>query len=44
MLSASTTKKISLTVNADNVPARGLYEKVGFVVDRIMRGYRKRVI
>lgn len=44
MLSAPTTKKINLTVNADNVAARHLYEKFGFVTDRIMRGYRKRVI
>jgi ribosomal protein S18 acetylase RimI-like enzyme len=44
MLAASTTKKISLTVNADNVAARTLYEKFGFVTDRVMRGYRKRVV
>jgi len=44
MLSAPTTKKINLTVNADNVIARRLYEKSGFVIDRIMRGYRKRVL
>jgi mycothiol synthase len=44
MLSAPTTKKISLTVNADNVPARTLYEKFGFVTDRVMRGYRKRIV
>ncbi|RPJ23951.1 MAG: GNAT family N-acetyltransferase, partial [Chloroflexi bacterium] len=44
MLSAPSTKKISLTVNADNVPARSLYEKFGFVTDRIMRGYRKKVV
>lgn len=43
MLSAASTKKVNLTVNADNVPARKLYEKFGFVVDRIMRGYRKQV-
>jgi ribosomal protein S18 acetylase RimI-like enzyme len=41
MLSAPSTKKISLTVNADNVPARGLYTKFGFVTERVMRGYRK---
>jgi ribosomal protein S18 acetylase RimI-like enzyme len=41
MLSAPTTKKIDLTVNADNVSARNLYERFGFVTDRIMRGYRK---
>ena len=44
MLSASTTQKISLTVNADNVAARHLYEKFGFVTDRVMRGYRKQVV
>jgi ribosomal protein S18 acetylase RimI-like enzyme len=44
ILSSSATKKINLTVNTDNLSARRLYEKVGFVTDRIMRGYRKRVI
>jgi mycothiol synthase len=44
MLSAQTTKKISLTVNADNAAARSLYEKFGFVTERVMRGYRKRVV
>jgi ribosomal protein S18 acetylase RimI-like enzyme len=44
MLSVPTTAKINLTVNADNVAARSLYEKFGFVTDRIMRGYRKRVV
>ena len=44
MLSAPTTKKINLTVNADNIAARNLYEKFGFVTERIMRGYRKQVI
>jgi ribosomal protein S18 acetylase RimI-like enzyme len=44
MLSAPTTHKINLTVNAENAPARSLYEKFGFVTDRIMRGYRKQVI
>jgi ribosomal protein S18 acetylase RimI-like enzyme len=44
MLSAPTTQKINLTVNADNVAARGLYEKFGFVTDRVMRGYRKQVV
>lgn len=43
MLSAPATKKISLTVNADNVSARSLYEKFGFVTARIMRGYRKKI-
>jgi hypothetical protein len=41
MLSASSTNKITLTVNADNVPALGLYERFGFVTERVMRGYRK---
>jgi ribosomal protein S18 acetylase RimI-like enzyme len=44
MLSAPTIRKINLTVNADNVSARHLYEKFGFVTDRVMRGYRKQVI
>jgi RimJ/RimL family protein N-acetyltransferase len=44
MLSAPTTRKINLTVNADNVPARTLYEKFGFTTERVMRGYRKRVV
>ncbi|HSB00287.1 MAG TPA: GNAT family N-acetyltransferase [Anaerolineales bacterium] len=44
MLSAPSTKKISLTVNADNVPARSLYEKFGFITERVMRGYRKRIV
>jgi ribosomal protein S18 acetylase RimI-like enzyme len=43
MLSAPTTHRIDLTVNADNIVARSLYEKFGFILDRIMRGYRKRV-
>jgi ribosomal protein S18 acetylase RimI-like enzyme len=44
MLSAPTTKKISLTVNAENIPARTLYEKFGFTTERVMRGYRKRIV
>ena len=44
MLSAPSTKKISLTVNADNVPARSLYEKFGFFTERVMRGYRRQVV
>lgn len=44
MLSAPTTKKISLTVNADNIAARTLYEKFGFVTERVMHGYRKRIV
>jgi ribosomal protein S18 acetylase RimI-like enzyme len=43
MLSVPTTKKIDLTVNADNIAARSLYEKFGFVTGRIMRGYRNRL-
>ncbi len=44
MFSAPTTEKVNLTVNADNVPARSLYAKFGFVIDRIMRGYRKQTV
>lgn len=44
MLSLPSTRRVSLTVNADNVPARSLYEKFGFMTERIMRGYRKRVM
>ena len=44
MLSAPTTKKINLTVNADNHSARNLYQKFGFVTDRVMRGNRKRIV
>jgi len=44
MLSAPTTKKINLTVNAHNIAARRLYEKFGFVTERVMRGYRKRIV
>jgi ribosomal protein S18 acetylase RimI-like enzyme len=43
MLSAPSTKRINLTVNADNVPAVGLYKKFGFVTNRVMRGYRKQI-
>jgi len=43
MLSAPTTRKVNLTVNVDNIVARNLYEKFGFVTERIMRGYRKQV-
>jgi ribosomal protein S18 acetylase RimI-like enzyme len=42
MLSVPTTSKISLTVNADNIPARNMYRKFGFTTHRVMRGYRKR--
>jgi RimJ/RimL family protein N-acetyltransferase len=44
MLAEPTTQKINLTVNADNVAARKLYKKFGFVTDRVMRGYRKQVV
>ncbi len=44
MLSTPSTKKISLTVNADNIPAMSLYKKFGFVTSRVMRGYRKQII
>jgi GNAT superfamily N-acetyltransferase len=44
MLSAPSTKRINLTVNADNPPARGLYTKFGFVTNRVMRGYRKQAV
>jgi ribosomal protein S18 acetylase RimI-like enzyme len=44
MLAAPSTMKVNLTVNADNRAARALYEKFGFVTDRIMRGYRKRIV
>lgn len=44
MITSPTTQKISLTVNADNAPARHLYETFGFVTDRVMRGYRKQIV
>lgn len=44
MLTAPSTKQVSLTVNANNAPARSLYEKFGFVTERVMRGYRKKVV
>ena len=43
MFSAPTTRKINLTVNADNIVARNLYERFDFVTERTMRGYRKQV-
>jgi ribosomal protein S18 acetylase RimI-like enzyme len=43
MLSAPSTKKIRLTVNADNVPAKNLYHKFGFTTERVMRGYRRQL-
>ncbi len=39
----ATTQKVNLTVNIDNIVARNLYEKFGFVTERTMRGYRKQV-
>jgi RimJ/RimL family protein N-acetyltransferase len=42
MLSVPTTRKIHLTVNADNMPARQLYGKFSFTTERVMRGYRKK--
>jgi ribosomal protein S18 acetylase RimI-like enzyme len=44
MLALPATQKVNLTVNADNIAARTLYEKFGFVTDRVMRGYRKQVV
>jgi RimJ/RimL family protein N-acetyltransferase len=43
MLSAPMMRKIDLTVNADNAAALRLYEKFGFVTERVMRGYRKHI-
>ena len=43
MFSAPSTQKVSLTVNANNQIARSLYEKVGFITERVMCGYRKEV-
>ena len=43
MLSVPSTRKIDLTVNADNDAARSLYQKFGFITNRVMRGYRKRI-
>jgi ribosomal protein S18 acetylase RimI-like enzyme len=42
MLSFPEPDKISLTVNADNVPALKLYNNFGFVTERVLRGYRKK--
>lgn len=44
MLSFPEPDKISLTVNADNVPALKLYKNFGFVTERVMRSYRKKGI
>jgi GNAT superfamily N-acetyltransferase len=41
MLSFPEVDTISLTVNANNVPALKLYDNFGFVTERVMRGYRK---
>jgi RimJ/RimL family protein N-acetyltransferase len=43
MLSAVSTRKINLTVNAHNLTAQTLYKKFGFITERVMRGYRKHV-
>lgn len=43
MLSVPSTMKIDLTVNADNLAARNMYQKFGFATHRVMRGYRKRI-
>lgn len=43
MLSAPATSKVNLTVNADDEAALRLYGRFGFVTERIMRGYRKRI-
>jgi ribosomal protein S18 acetylase RimI-like enzyme len=44
MLSFPEPDKISLTVNADNIPALKLYKNFGFVTERVMRSYRKKGI
>jgi ribosomal protein S18 acetylase RimI-like enzyme len=43
MLSAPSTRKINLTVDAHNDTARRLYTGFGFTTNRVMRGYRKRI-
>ena len=43
MLYTPSTLKINLTVNADNIPARNLYQKFGFTTHRVMCAYRKRI-
>jgi ribosomal protein S18 acetylase RimI-like enzyme len=43
MFSSPTVSKINLTVHAGNEPARALYKKFGFDIERITRGYRKTV-
>jgi ribosomal protein S18 acetylase RimI-like enzyme len=43
MISAPSTLKINLTVDATNDAAQHLYQKFGFITNRVMRGYRKRI-
>lgn len=43
MLSIPSTRKINLTVDANNDTARRLYTGFGFTTNRVMHGYRKRV-
>jgi ribosomal protein S18 acetylase RimI-like enzyme len=43
MLFTPSTKRINLTVNAENIAALSLYKKFGFVISRVMRGYRKQI-
>jgi ribosomal protein S18 acetylase RimI-like enzyme len=43
MLSAVSTRRINLTVNADNLAAIRLYKRFGFITERVMRGYRKHI-
>jgi ribosomal protein S18 acetylase RimI-like enzyme len=43
MLSAPSTRRINLTVDAHNDAARRLYTGFGFTTNRVMRGYRKQI-
>jgi len=43
MFDRPSTHTVNLTVNSDNTPARNLYQKFGFVCERMTRGYRKQV-
>jgi ribosomal protein S18 acetylase RimI-like enzyme len=43
MLSAPSTLKIDLTVDANNDAAKHLYQKFGFTRNRVMRSYRKHI-
>jgi ribosomal protein S18 acetylase RimI-like enzyme len=43
LLATPSTKKIHLTVNADNTSALSLYNKFGFTTERVMRGFRKTI-